>query len=208
MAGGAGEAVALAEYLQAPVVTSYLHNDAFPKRHPLMCGPLGYQGSKAAMKIIAQADVVLALGTPPRPFGTLPQHGIEYWPKDAKIIQVDTDHRMLGLVKQMHRRRAWRRRQGGGARSCTGCRPATAARGARQQGRAPRRSAEAEAGLGERARRLVDEGRLADRAAPRAARAREGHAEERHGHHRHRQRLLGRQQLPALRAAAELLRGR
>jgi sulfoacetaldehyde acetyltransferase len=99
MSDGQAEATALAEYLSAPVVTSYLHNDAFPASHPLMCGPLGYQGSKAAMKLIAQADVVLALGTRLGPFGTLPQHGIEYWPKNAKIIQVDSDHRMLGLVK-------------------------------------------------------------------------------------------------------------
>ncbi len=99
MSNGVEEAKALAEHLDAPVVTSYLHNDAFPASHPLMCGPLGYQGSKAAMKIIAQADVVLALGTRLGPFGTLPQYGIDYWPKDAKIIQVDSDHRMLGLVK-------------------------------------------------------------------------------------------------------------
>jgi sulfoacetaldehyde acetyltransferase len=99
MSDGQAEAKALAEYLSAPVVTSYLHNDAFPASHPLMCGSLGYQGSKAAMKLIAQADVVLALGTRLGPFGTLPQHGIEYWPKNAKIIQVDSDHRMLGLVK-------------------------------------------------------------------------------------------------------------
>ena len=101
MSGGIEEAKALAEYLQAPVVNSYLHNDSFPADHPLWCGPLGYQGSKAAMKIIAKADVVLALGTRLGPFGTLPQHGLDYWPKNAKIIQVDTDHRMLGLVKQI-----------------------------------------------------------------------------------------------------------
>ncbi len=101
MAGGQAEAVALAEYLSAPVVTSYLHNDAFPAGHELMCGPLGYQGSKAAMKLIAQADVVLALGTRLGPFGTLPQHGIDYWPKDAKVVQVDADHRVLGLVKDV-----------------------------------------------------------------------------------------------------------
>ena len=101
MSDGQAEAVALAEYLQAPVVTSYLHNDAFPAGHPLMCGPLGYQGSKAAMKLIAQADVVLALGSRLGPFGTLPQHGIDYWPKNAKLIQVDSNHRVLGLVKPM-----------------------------------------------------------------------------------------------------------
>ena len=98
---GVDECVALAEHLNAPVVTSYLHNDSFPAKHPLWCGPLGYQGSKAGMKLIAQADVVLALGTRLGPFGTLPQHGIDYWPKNAKIIQVDADHRMLGLVKQI-----------------------------------------------------------------------------------------------------------
>jgi sulfoacetaldehyde acetyltransferase len=101
MSGGIDEAKDLAEFLQAPVVNSYLHNDSFPADHPLWCGPLGYQGSKAAMKIIAKADVVLALGTRLGPFGTLPQHGLEYWPKNAKIIQVDSDHRMLGLVKQI-----------------------------------------------------------------------------------------------------------
>jgi len=100
MGDGVAECVALAEYLTAPVVNSYLHNDSFPASHPLACGPLGYQGSKAAMKIIARADVVLVLGSRLGPFGTLPQHGLDYWPKEAKIIQVDADPRMLGLVKK------------------------------------------------------------------------------------------------------------
>ena len=99
LAGGTAEAVRLAERLGAPVCTSYLHNDAYPASHPLWCGPLGYQGSKAAMKLISQADVVLALGTRLGPFGTLPQYGMEYWPTTAKIVQVDADARMLGLVK-------------------------------------------------------------------------------------------------------------
>ncbi len=99
MGDAEADAVELAELLQAPVCASYLHNDAFPARHPLWCGPLGYQGSKAAMKLIAKADVVLALGTRLGPFGTLPQHGLDYWPKDAKIIQIDADAKMLGLVK-------------------------------------------------------------------------------------------------------------
>src|SRR5690606_23040945 len=99
MSRGDREAVQLAELLHAPVACSYLHNDAFPASHPLWVGPLGYQGSKAAMKLIAKADVVLALGTRLGPFGTLPQYGLEYWPADAKIVQVDADARMLGLVK-------------------------------------------------------------------------------------------------------------
>ena len=99
MADAVVECKALAERLGAPVVNSYLHNDSFPASHELWCGPLGYQGSKAAMKLISQADVVIALGTRLGPFGTLPQHDMDYWPKKAKIIQIDADHKMLGLVK-------------------------------------------------------------------------------------------------------------
>ena len=91
----------LAERLGAPVVNGYLRNDSFPASHPLWCGPLGYQGSKAAMRLIAKADVVLALGSRMGPFGTLPQHGLDYWPKDAKVIQVEADHTNLGLVKKI-----------------------------------------------------------------------------------------------------------
>ena len=93
------ECIALAERLGGPVCNTYLHNDSFPASHPQWTGPLGYQGSKAAMKLINKADVVLALGTRLGPFGTLPQHDMDYWPTDAKIIQVDADHTMLGLVK-------------------------------------------------------------------------------------------------------------
>ena len=101
MADAIAECKALAERLGAPVVNSYLHNDSFPASHPLWCGPLGYQGSKAAMKLISKADVVLALGTRLGPFGTLAQYGMDYWPKDAKIIQIDADNKMLGLVKKI-----------------------------------------------------------------------------------------------------------
>lgn len=95
------EAKALAERLGAPVCNTYLHNDSFPASHELWVGPLGYQGSKAAMRLISQADTVVALGTRLGPFGTLPQHGMDYWPKDANIIQVDADNKMLGLVKKI-----------------------------------------------------------------------------------------------------------
>ena len=101
MGNAVEECKALAERLGAPVVNGYLRNDSFPASHPLWAGPLGYQGSKAAMKLIAQADVVIALGSRMGPFGTLPQHGMDYWPKNAKIIQVEADHTNLGLVKKI-----------------------------------------------------------------------------------------------------------
>jgi sulfoacetaldehyde acetyltransferase len=92
---------ALAESLSAPVCCNYQHNDAFPGSHPLSCGPLGYNGSKAAMQLIAQADVVLALGTRLNPFSTLPGYGIDYWPTEAKIIQVDINADRIGLTKKV-----------------------------------------------------------------------------------------------------------
>ncbi|MFW6077531.1 MAG: sulfoacetaldehyde acetyltransferase [Hyphomicrobiales bacterium] len=97
--GAIAESAALAERLGAPVCCGYQHNDAFPGSHPLSVGPLGYNGSKAAMELIARADVVLALGTRLNPFSTLPAYGFDYWPKSAKVIQVDINPDRIGLTK-------------------------------------------------------------------------------------------------------------
>jgi len=100
MSDGVQDCVALAEALGAPVCNSYLHNDSFPANHALWCGPLGYHGSKAAMSVLSKADVVVALGSRLGPFGVLPQYGFDYWPKNAKLIQIDADPKVLGLVKK------------------------------------------------------------------------------------------------------------
>ena len=92
---------ALAERLSAPVCCNYQHNDAFPGSHSLSCGPLGYNGSKAAMEMISKADVVLALGTRLNPFSSLPAYQTDYWPKDAKLIQVDINADRIGLTKKV-----------------------------------------------------------------------------------------------------------
>ena len=99
LSGGIQATVGLAEKLSAPVCCNYQHNDAFPGSHPLSVGPLGYNGSKAAMELVSKADVVLALGTRLNPFSTLPCYGIEYWPRDAKLIQVDINSDRIGLTK-------------------------------------------------------------------------------------------------------------
>ncbi len=101
LAGAIPETMKLAERLDAPVCVGYQHNDAFPGSHPLFAGPLGYNGSKAGMELIAQADVVLCLGTRLNPFSTLPVYGIDYWPKNAKIIQVDINPDRIGLTKKV-----------------------------------------------------------------------------------------------------------
>ncbi|SMX24004.1 sulfoacetaldehyde acetyltransferase [Boseongicola aestuarii] len=99
--GGIEASRLLAEVLDAPVCVGYQHNDAFPGSHPLFAGPLGYNGSKAGMELIKEADVILALGTRLNPFSTLPGYGIEYWPADAKIIQVDINPNRIGLTKKV-----------------------------------------------------------------------------------------------------------
>ncbi|TCP31553.1 sulfoacetaldehyde acetyltransferase [Scopulibacillus darangshiensis] len=86
---------AISEHLTAPVAVSYMHNDAFPCDHDLSVGPIGYMGSKAAMHSLKEADVVLAIGTRLSVFGTLPCYDIDYFPKEAKIIQVDINHRNI-----------------------------------------------------------------------------------------------------------------
>jgi sulfoacetaldehyde acetyltransferase len=101
LAGGIAASKELAERLGAPVCVGYQHNDAFPGSHPLFAGPLGYNGSKAGMELIAKADVVLALGSRLNPFSTLPGYGIDYWPTDAKIIQVDINPDRIGLTKKV-----------------------------------------------------------------------------------------------------------
>ena len=101
LAGAIPSTIKLAEKLAAPVCVGYQHNDAFPGSHPQFAGPLGYNGSKAGMELIAQADVVLCLGTRLNPFSTLPGYGIDYWPKDAAIIQVDINPDRIGLTKKV-----------------------------------------------------------------------------------------------------------
>ncbi len=101
LAGAIDASKDLAERLSAPVCCNYQHNDAFPGSHPLAAGPLGYNGSKAGMELIAKADVVLALGNRLNPFSTLPGYGIDYWPQDASIIQVDINADRIGLTKKV-----------------------------------------------------------------------------------------------------------
>ncbi|WP_323035685.1 sulfoacetaldehyde acetyltransferase [Pararhodobacter sp.] len=101
LGGAIPASMALAERLDAPVCVGYQHNDAFPGSHPLFAGPLGYNGSKAAMELISRADVVLCLGTRLNPFSTLPGYALDYWPKAARIIQVDINPDRIGLTKNV-----------------------------------------------------------------------------------------------------------
>lgn len=53
------------------------------------------------MNAMNGADVVIALGSRLSIFGTLPQYNFDYFPKNAKVVQVDIDPRRLGLSKNV-----------------------------------------------------------------------------------------------------------
>ena len=195
---GQDEAVALAEQLGAPVVASYLHNDSFPNRHELYCGPLGYQGSKAAMRILAAGRRRAGARHPARPV----RHAAAV---RHRVLAEGRPHRP-GRSRppddrpdQEDRRRRGRRCPRGRGRAADA--PAEpAARRPRQPGA---RLAEV------RRQKAAWEEELSGMSsaegspiAPRRAlrELEQAMPEERDGHDRHRQRLLGRQQLSALRA--------
>jgi sulfoacetaldehyde acetyltransferase len=98
----AGDIAELAEMLSAPVACVWLHNDAFPGSHPLAVGPVGYQGSEAAMKLVADSDVILALGTRLNAFGTTPQYGIDFFPRQARLIHNSINPVELGALRPIH----------------------------------------------------------------------------------------------------------
>lgn len=97
---GAGADISeLAELLGAPMACVFMHNDAVPGDHPLAVGPIGYQGSEAAMKLVSSADVILALGTRLNSFGITPQYGIDFFPKSARLIQNSLNPLDIGATR-------------------------------------------------------------------------------------------------------------
>lgn len=91
---GAGEALALAESLNAPIVTSPGHGDAIPASHPLNAGQMGPRGNPVASRLVREADVILALGTRLGFNSTF--YSYDNINKDARIIQVEVEPTALG----------------------------------------------------------------------------------------------------------------
>lgn len=101
LAGGGLErddaVIRLAEKLNCPIATTYLHNRSV-RDCPNNVGSLGYMGSKAAMWCTVDADLVLALGTRINPFGVTKQYGLDYWDPNKPLIQVDINPDALGVT--------------------------------------------------------------------------------------------------------------
>ena len=80
--------MALAEHLDAPVISTFKAKGTFPDDHPLGCGALGRSGIPVASQTVAQADCLLVLGA------SFSNHtSIPTW---VPTIQVDLDPMILG----------------------------------------------------------------------------------------------------------------
>ena len=80
--------IALAEHLDAPVISTFKAKGTVPDDHPLGCGVLGRSGIPVASQTVAQADCLLVLGA------SFSNHtSIPTW---VPTIQVDLDRMMLG----------------------------------------------------------------------------------------------------------------
>jgi pyruvate oxidase len=84
----ADQIVALAEHLDAPVITTFKAKGLIPDDHPLACGVLGRSGIPVASIHMGRADCILALGA------SFSEHtGIATY---VPTIQVDLDRMVLG----------------------------------------------------------------------------------------------------------------
>ena len=91
-AGASAGLTALAERLQAPVVTTVEGRGSIAEDHPLAVGAHGDHAEVAA--VIADADVVLAVGS------RFPQIGGKWVDIPGRLIHLDADPRVIGLNHQ------------------------------------------------------------------------------------------------------------
>ncbi|MFE1294939.1 thiamine pyrophosphate-binding protein [Streptomyces sp. NPDC058731] len=89
---GAGEAaLALAEALRIPVITTFNGIGSVPTTHPLVFGALSRMGTRLSSRVMADADLVLAVGN------SLNAVSTGRWRMDLpQVIQIDLDPAMLG----------------------------------------------------------------------------------------------------------------
>ncbi len=84
---------ALAEYLEAPVATTFNGRGSFPEDHPLSAGRMGIHASTYNDRFLAEADVILAVGCRFAALSTRQWSNIN---PDAALIHVDIDPKVTG----------------------------------------------------------------------------------------------------------------
>jgi acetolactate synthase-1/2/3 large subunit len=86
----------LAEVLALPVVTTAGGKSAIAETHPLALGVFGNFGGKAANTAVAEADVLLVVGSKLAPSDTANENPALIDPMRQAIVQVDVDERNVG----------------------------------------------------------------------------------------------------------------
>jgi len=84
---------ALAEYLEAPVATTFNGRGSFPEDHPLSAGRMGIHAPIYNDRILAEADVILAVGCR---FAALSTRNWSNINPNSALIHVDIDPKAIG----------------------------------------------------------------------------------------------------------------
>lgn len=87
---------AISEGSNIPLCTSFGHNSGIPLNAPLSLGSIGRRGSKAAMNMIAEADLVCVIGSRMHRYSKTAYYGKNFWPKNARILHVNSDTLNVG----------------------------------------------------------------------------------------------------------------
>lgn len=91
-----GELIAFSEKLGAPVVTTPAGKGVFPEDHPLAGGVMGAFGHEVANAVVAQADLIIAVGTKLGASDTANLHPNLIQPLRQKLIQLDIEPLNIG----------------------------------------------------------------------------------------------------------------
>jgi len=83
----------LSEILEAPVATTASGKGVFPETHPLALGVFGNFGLEAANAVVADADLVLAVGTKLGPTDTANENPALLDPEKQTFLQIDIEPR-------------------------------------------------------------------------------------------------------------------
>ena len=91
------ELIKLAENSSIPVATTMMAKGVFPENHSLSLGMLGMHGTKYANMAVAEADLLIAIGTR---FDDRVTGDPEYFATRSKIIHIDIDPAEIGKIKK------------------------------------------------------------------------------------------------------------
>lgn len=95
--GRASDALlAAATRIGAPIVTTSSGKGVIAETHPLAGGAMGDFGIEAANQLVAEADLILAVGTRLAPGDTVRHHTALIDPRRQKIVQIDSEPRHVG----------------------------------------------------------------------------------------------------------------